>query len=320
MEENKITVKLADYKGVSVLKREVDVTEQEVQEEMEHARTYAAETKVKPEGAAEIGDQTVIDFVGYIDGETFEGGEGEDYPLVLGSNTFIEGFEEQLVGTKAGDLVDVTVSFPEDYQAPVAAGKEAVFKVTVREVRTTHIPELTDEVVAQVSSCTTVDEFHDYVRNQIRAYKEDQNLQEKENEVLTKVVENSDVMIPDEVVEERAKVLKDNLLSQIQSNGTTMDAYLEYNQLTEEQFDGYNRTNALNMLRGQAVLGEIAKAEGMTCSSEELEQELARMAQGYQTAVQELKGMLGDEGIKMVREDILAKRALDLITEQALEE
>lgn len=320
MEEKKITVNLADYKGLSVLKREVDVTDQEVLEEVEHARTYAAETKDKPGGAAEIGDQTVIDFVGYIDGETFEGGEGEDYPLILGSETFIAGFEEQLIGAKAGDQVDVTVVFPEDYQAPIAAGKEVVFKVNVREVRTTMVPDLTDELVAKISPCTTVDEFHDYIRDQIRTYKEDQNLQEKENEVLTKVVENSEVTIPDEIVDERAKVLKDNLLAQIQNNGTTMEAYLDYNKLTEEQFDEYNRINALNMLRGQAVLGEIAKAEGMTCSDEELEQELTRMAQGYQTTVQELKGMLGDEGVGMVRDDILAKRALDFITEQALEE
>ncbi|MCD8152675.1 MAG: FKBP-type peptidyl-prolyl cis-trans isomerase [Clostridiales bacterium] len=185
MDNKTIQVKLAEYKGIEVRKREVTVTEQEILSEMERARTYASTTEDKSDGSAVMGDQAVIDFVGYIDDTPFEGGDGQDFPLTLGSNTFIPGFEEQLDGAKVGDQVDVRVSFPENYHAKEYAGREAVFKVTVKSLRATLVPELSDEVVARISPCRTVEEFRGYVEKQIRDYKADQILQEKENEALT---------------------------------------------------------------------------------------------------------------------------------------
>ncbi|MCC8150936.1 MAG: trigger factor, partial [Lachnospiraceae bacterium] len=250
METKTIEVKLTNYKGVEVQKREVSVTPEEIQSEMERARTYASTTVDKADGTAVMGDQAVIDFVGYIDDAPFEGGDGTDYPLTLGSNTFIPGFEEQLVGAKVGEQVDVKVPFPENYHAKEYAGRDAIFKVTVKALRSTLVPELTDAVVAKISPCKTVDEFRDYVEKQIREFKADQILQEKENEALTKVVEGSEINVPQELIEERAAILKNNLLVQLQNSGNTLEAYLDYNNLTEEMYNSYVSRDALNMLKG----------------------------------------------------------------------
>ncbi|MCD7865232.1 MAG: trigger factor [Clostridiales bacterium] len=319
MEEKTIQVTLAPYKGVQVQKREVTVTEQEILSEMNRARSYASRTEDKPDGSAEMGDQVVIDFIGYIDDEPFEGGDGTDYPIVLGSNTFIPGFEEQLVGAKAGDCVDVRVPFPENYHAKEYAGRDAVFKVTVKSLRATIVPELTDEVVSRISPCKTVEEFRTYVEEQIRSHRSDQFLQEKENEVLEQIVEKSEIEVPEELVQERADILKNNLFAQLRNSGNTLEAYLDYHNLTQEMFDACARNDAMNMLKGQAVLAEIAKAESFGYTPEELMQELFTMARNYQMTVDELREKIGEKGVEMVGNDILHKRALDFITQQSVE-
>ncbi len=319
MAEKKVSVKVGEYKGIPVQKRSAEVTEQELADELERARTYAATTQDKPEGVAEMGDQVVIDFVGYIDDSPFEGGNGADYPIILGSNTFIPGFEEQLVGAKAGDRVDVYVPFPDDYQDERYAGRDAHFEVDIKDLRTTQIPELTDEVVVRISPCETVDEFEEFVQKEIQRHKEEQNREDKADEVLTLIVESSDIDIPQELLEERAALLKNNIISQLSGSGNTFEDYLDYYNLTEEIFDEYNTQNALNMLRGQAVLGEIARLEGITCSSEDLEKELYLMGKGYQASADEMREMLGEEGVRMVEEDILCQKALDFAVKESLE-
>ncbi|MCD7981285.1 MAG: trigger factor [Clostridiales bacterium] len=320
MEEKTIRVKLAPYKGVPVQKREVTVTENEILAEMERARGYASKTVDKPDGTAEMGDQVVIDFVGYIDGEAFEGGDGEDYPIVLGSNTFIPGFEEQLVGARAGDCVDVKVPFPENYHAKEYAGRDAIFKVTVKNLRATVVPELTDEVVSRISPCKTVEEFRAHVEEQIRSHKADQNLQDKENEALSYIVEHSEIEIPEELVRERAEVLKNNLIAQLRNSGSTLETWLDYNNMTEEMLDASAVNDALSMLKGQAVLAEVARAESFGYTPEQLMQELFEMARGYQMTVEELRQKIGEKGVEMVGNDLLHKQALDYITAQSVEQ
>lgn len=319
MSENTIQIKLANYKGIQVKKQEITVTEQEIEAELKHAQERAAKTEEKVNGAAAIGDETVIDFIGYIDGEAFPGGEGSDYPLTLGSGAFIPGFEEQLVGAKKGDQVDVKVTFPTNYHAPEFAGKEAVFKVTVKIIRTSVIPELSDDVITQVSGCKTVAEFVDYVKTTIRRYKEEHAAIEKENQVLEQIVEASEIVVPKEKVTERMNALKDNLLAQLRNNGNTFEEYLQYNGLTEEQFQKYAENDALTMLKGQAVLQEIANREGFSYTQEELKKEIAEMAHSYQLEEAQLRQMMGEKGVAMVGEDILAKKALNFICGQAVE-
>lgn len=316
---SEITVILGAYKGVQVKKQEVIVTEDEVMAELDRARTYAATSVDKSEGTAQMGDQAVIDFIGYINDEPFPGGDGKDYPLALGSNTFIPGFEDQLVGAKVGETVDVKVPFPENYHAQEYAGKDAVFKVTIKSLRSAIVPEMSDEIAAKISPCKTVAEFKEYIRQQITDYKADQALQEKENEVLTKVVEASKIEVPDEEVDQRMQMLKNNLIAQLRNSGNTLEDYLDYNNSTEEMLDSTMRINALNMLKGQAVLAAVAEEQGYTYTEAELEEELFKMARSYQMDVPGLKEMIGEEGMKMVGMDILHKRALDFITEQAVE-
>ncbi len=317
----KLLKTLAPYKGVTVKARPVTVTEEEIASELQRARGYASRTEEKAEGAvAEMGDQAVIDFIGYINGEAFEGGDGTDYPLVLGSNTFIPGFEAQLVGAGVGAQVDVKVPFPENYHAAEYAGKDAIFKVTIKSLRRTVVPELSDDVVSKISPCKTVEEFKEYVKKEITRFKTDQALQAKEDEVLTKIVEASEIEVEEAMIEERAAALKNNLLVQLQNSGNTLEAYCDYNNMSEGMLDIYLKRDAENMLKGQAVLLAIAKEENFSYTEAELEEELFKLARGYQTTVGELKEMIGADGIAMVGDDILHKQALAFITENAVEE
>ncbi len=320
MEMKEVQVTLSEYKGIAVTRRAVTVTKEEVAQEMERARSYASTTVDKTSGQAEMGDQAVIDFVGYMDGEPFEGGDGTDYPLVLGSNTFIPGFEAQLVGARVGDIVDVKVPFPTNYHAKEYAGRDALFKVTIKGLRATITPELSDEVVSKISPCKTVDEFEAYVESEIKKFKADQILQAREEEVLTKIVESSTLEIPQERIDQYAEALKNNLLGQLRNSGATLEQYLDYNNLTEEMLDEHLSQNGLIMLKGKSVLLAIAEAEGFTYTEEELEELLFVMARNYQTTVKDLKNMLGEDGLKQAAEEILQKKALSFITEQSIEE
>jgi trigger factor len=319
MSENLIQVKLGNYKGIQVKKTEVVITDEEVQAELVRACQLAAKNVEKIDAPAEMGDETVIDFVGYIDGEAFEGGDGTDFPLKLGSGTFIPGFEEQLVGAKKGDQVDVTLPFPENYHAAEFAGRDAIFKVTVKEIRTYTVPEMSDEVAAQVSNCKTVEEFIEHVKGQIRNYKEEQAQIEKENAILEQIVKDSEITVPDEAVDERVAALKRNLEAQLRNGGNTFEQYLQYNGITEETFQEYAKRDALSMLKGESVLAEIAKAEGFSYTQEEIDKEVADMARSYQMDVEQFVGMVGDHGVKMIGEDYLAKKALEFINAQAVE-
>lgn len=313
-----IKVTLGAYKGVKVPKPEISVTPEEIEAELKHACECAAQQEEKQD-AAVMGDETVIDFVGYIDGEAFPGGDGSEYPLVLGSGMFIPGFEEQLVGACAGDQVDVTVQFPENYHAPEYAGKDAVFKVTVKKVRTTIVPELSDEVVARVSHCKNVDEFKEYVKKEIENSKADKAAQSKENYILNQIVEASEVELPEEAVDERIAVLKQNMEGQLRNNGYTMEDFLKFNSLTPEKYEECIRNDAVAMLRGQSILAEIGKAEGFTCSEEELNNEVQSVATAYQMDVADIRKMMGENGMELLAQDVIAKKALELVVKEAEE-
>ena len=220
---------------------------------------------------------------------------------------------------KKDDQVDVKVTFPADYHVSGYAGKEALFKVTVHAIRTSVIPELSDEVIAQVTSFKTVEQFVDYVKSTISNHKKEQAAIEKENSVLQQIVEASEITVPEDMVTERMLALKNNLLAQLRNNGNTFEQYLQYNGLTEEQFHEYAMNDALAMLKGQAVLREIANAEGFSYTQEELKKEIADMAYSYQMKESQLREAMGEQGVAMVGEDILAKKALDFICTQAVE-
>ena len=312
-------VKLGEYKGLKVDKVSTRVTQKEVDEEIDKERERNARTIDVTDRAVQDKDQITLDFEGFVDGVAFEGGKASDYPLTIGSGAFIPGFEDQLVGAKKDDNVDVVVTFPEDYHAAEFAGKEATFKVTVKGVRSSFLPELSDEVVQKISQCKTVAEFEEFVRKSIHDFKQNQADMEKENKVLEQIVEASEIEVPQEFIDERKEQLKNNLLAQLRNAGNTFEQYLQYNGLTEELFEEYAAKDALSMLKGQAVLQEIAKAEGFSYTDEDVDQTIAAMAMSYQMPAEQLREMMGERGVAMVAEDILSKQALEFIVKEAVE-
>ena len=312
-------VTLGKYMGVTVTKIDTSVSDDEVAEALEQQRNNNARTISVTDRPVAVGDTAVIDFEGFVDGVAFEGGKGENHPLEIGSHSFIEGFEDQLVGVKKDDNVDVVVTFPEDYHAAEFAGKEATFKVTVKGVRSSFVPELSDEVVQKISQCKTVAEFEEFVRKSIHDFKQNHADMEKENKVLEQIVEASEIEVPQEFIDERKEQLKNNLLAQLRNAGNTFEQYLQYNGLSEDQFEEYAAKDALSMLKGQAVLQEIAKAEGFSYTDEDVDQTIAAMAMSYQMPAEQLREMMGERGVAMVAEDILSKQALEFIVKEAVE-
>ena len=312
-------VTLGKYIGVTVTKVDGTVADEDVTAEINKELEKNARIINVEDRAIENGDTAVIDFEGFVDGVAFEGGKGENHPLEIGSGSFIPGFEEQLIGKNIGDDVDVNVTFPEEYHAEDLAGKEATFKVTVKGVRSSFLPELSDEVVQKISQCKTVAEFEEFVRKSIHDFKQNQADMEKENKVLEQIVEASEIEVPQEFIDERKEQLKNNLLAQLRNAGNTFEQYLQYNGLTEELFEEYAAKDALSMLKGQAVLQEIAKAEGFSYTDEDVDQTIAAMAMSYQMPAEQLREMMGERGVAMVAEDILSKQALEFIVKEAVE-
>lgn len=310
---------LGPYQGLEVRRREITVTEQEVLDELERAKTYASKQESKGDAPAEMGDTLQIDFVGYFDDEPFPGGDGENYPLTLGSGQFIPGFEEQLVGAKKGDQVDVKVNFPENYHSAAHAGKPAVFKVTVREVNTMILPELTDEVVQKISGMATVAEFKEYVRGEIMRSKMSDWKVEKETYLIDRIMEQSEVEVTEDEITERAETLKRSLLGNLQQNGSTIEDFLGYHNITMEQYEERNRQDAKEMLMGQALLQAIAKAEGITHTEEELASALQDMAKSYALSLEQLNEMIGENGAELVAQDIVSQKVLHFLNESAKE-
>lgn len=319
MEANSTRVVLGNYKGIKVKRIDVVVTQEDIDAQLARACELAAKPAPK-EGAAAEGDEALIDFIGYIDGNAFPGGSGEDYPLTLGSGTFIPGFEEQLVGAAAGDRVDVNVTFPENYGAAEFAGKDALFQVTVKEVRTTVIPEISDAVVAQVSQYKTVEDFVNYLRVALAEHKAEEAAIERENRILEAVVAASEITVEEAETERRVEILKNNLISQLRNSGNTFEQYLQYNGLTEEIFAQSAKNDAKTMLMGEAVLREIADAESMTCTPEELNTQVEQMAMTYQMPKEQFSEMIGEQGLAMITQDVLAQKALQFICAEAIDE
>lgn len=315
---DKIKVELGQYKGIQIPKAMVSVTEEELMEELKRAQQMAA-TKVEKEGPAETGDETVIDFIGYMDGVAFPGGDGIDFPLILGSGQFIPGFEEQLVGANKGDRVEVKVTFPANYHAAELAGKEAMFKVDVKAIRGMELPEIGDEMAKRVSHCKTLEEFKAYVKEQILEHKQREMKTQKENFIVGKIMETSVITVPEEEINTAAENLKQNFYMQLQQSGQNIEQYLQYCNMTMEAFEQSAIDQAETMIRGQALLAEIAKAEGVVVTDDDLNNELVEMAANYHMSVDDLKDAIGEDGLALVKGDIAASKAIDMVVAYAVE-
>lgn len=306
-------VTLGEYKGLDIHKDEVNVTDEDVEAELSKLQDRFADWVLREEGQpAEDGDQVTIDFVGKKDGEPFEGGSGENYPLELGSNTFIPGFEEQLVGVKTDDVKDVTVTFPEDYQAADLAGKEAVFTVTVHDIKYKDRPEVNDELIAQLKrdGVETVEKFKEVTKEDLTKERERAADEKFTNDLMETISDNATVEIPAVMIENEVDNLYRDFTNRMQQSGFTAEQYFAATGQTEADLKATMRPDAQRRVKGSLVLDAVIKAENIEISDEDVEKEYTEMSTLYNMDVEQIKKLLPAENIK---DDLAQQKALELI-------
>ncbi len=314
-------VTLGEYKGLKVDKVSVEVTDEEVDAEIEKERERNARTVEVTDRAVQDKDEVTLDFEGFVDGEAFEGGKGEDYPLTIGSGAFIPGFEDQLIGAEIGKEMEVKVTFPEEYQAKELAGKEAVFKCTVNAIKAKELPELDDEFASDVSEeGETMDEYKAEVRGKIKERKEREAKEKKENQTVEQAVANAEIDLPEPMVDLQARQMADDFARRIMQQGMSLEQYFQFTGLSEEKMMEELKPQAEKRIRTRLVLEAIVAAENIEVSDERLEEELKKMADAYQMEVDKLKEFMGENEKKQMKEDIAVQEAVTLITEAAVEE
>ena len=312
-------VTLGEYKGVAVPVSHTEVTDEEVEAELKKEQEKNSRTITVEDRAAEKGDIVTIDFEGTVDGETFQGGSGKDYPLTLGSGTFIPGFEDQLVGAKAEDEVDVHVTFPEDYNSEELKGKAAVFKCTVHKIETKELPELDDDFAKDVSEFDTLEEYKNSLREDLKKKKEDEAKREKENAAVDKAVANAQMEIPDAMLDTQAAQMVDNFARRLSAQGMSMEQYMQYTGQNAAALQEQMKPQALKQIQTRLVLEKVAQVENIQISDERLEEEFEKMAKMYGMEKDKLKEILGDAEKDQMREDLAVQEAVTFLADNAVE-
>lgn len=310
-------VTLGEYKGLEVEVPSAEVTEEEIQAEVEKEREKNSRVIDVDDRAVEQGDMVKLDFEGFTDGEAFEGGKGENYELTIGSGSFIPGFEEQLVGAKIGEEMEVNVTFPEDYHSKELAGKPAVFKCTVHQINVKELPEADDEFAQEVSEFDTLEEYKADIRKNLTEKKEKEAKAAREAAAVEKAVANAQMEIPDPMVEGQVRQMADDFARRIQSQGLTVEQYFQFTGMTAEKLLDQMRPDALKRIQNSLVLEAIAQAEDIQISDERLEEELVKMAETYQMELDKLKEALGDYEKENMKKDLAIQEAVKLIAEAA---
>lgn len=312
-------VTLGEYKGISVAKKDIEVSDEEINAEIEKVREQNARIITVEDRPVADGDQTVIDFEGFMDGVPFEGGKGENYPLTIGSHSFIDNFEEQLIGVKLGEEKEVNVTFPEQYQAKELAGKPAVFKVTVKEIKMKELPVVDDEFVEEVSEFSTLDEYKADIKATIQERKEKEAKTAKENEVIDKIIENAEMEIPDPMIDSNVRQMAEEFTQRITSQGLSIEQYFQFTGLTPEKLLEQMRPQAVKRIQSRLVLEAIVNAEGIEATEAEFDEELNKMAETYKMETAKLKDLVGAEEKEMMMKDIAVQKAVDFVVEAATE-
>ena len=312
-------VTLGMYKGVEVEKTDVAVTDEEVDAAIDRERENNARTISVEDRAVRDGDMTIIDYEGFVDGESFEGGKDEDYPLTIGSGTFIPGFEEQLIGAELDKEVEVNVTFPEDYQASELAGKPAVFKCIVKEIREKELPELDDEFASEVSEFDTLAEYREDVKKNLTERKEAEAKAAKEEKVVEAIIADAKMDIPEAMLATQQRSMADDFAQRIRMQGITIDQYFQFTGLTREAFLEQLKPQAEERIKSRLVLEAVAKAENLEASDEEYTAEIKKMAEAYQMDEDKITEMIGEFEQKSIKEDICIRKALELAVESAVE-
>jgi trigger factor len=312
-------VTLGKYKGIEVEKADTTVTDEEVDAAINQERENNARTISVEDRAVKNGDMTVLDYEGFVDGVAFEGGKGENYPLTIGSNTFIPGFEDGLIGAELNKEIEVNVTFPEDYQAEELAGKAAVFKCTVKEIKEKELPELDDEFASEVSEFDTLAEYKEDVKKNLTEKKETEAKNEKEDKVVDAIIADAKMDIPEAMLTTQQRQLADDFAQRIQMQGISIDQYFQFTGLTKEAFLEQLKPQAEKRIKSRLVLEAVAKAENFEASADDYEAELKKMAEAYQMEEDKIKEMIGDFEEKSIKEDICIRKAVDFVVENAVE-
>ena len=306
-------VTLGKYMGVTVTKIDTTVTDEEVDAAIEKERNNNARTVTVTDRAIEMGDTAVIDFEGFVDGEAFEGGKGENYSLEIGSHSFIDTFEDQLVGKNTGDEVDVNVTFPEKYQAPELAGKPALFKVKINEIKGKELPELDDEFAQDVSEFDTLAEYKEDVKKNLTTQKENDAKKTKEDEAIQKIVEKSKMDIPEAMIDTQCEAMLDDFAQRIAQSGLSMEQYLQFSGMTVEKLKEQVRPEAVTRIQTSLVLEQIAKEENIEVSDEDVDAEITKMAESYGMEADKLKEYMGEAEKASMKREIAVNKAVELV-------
>ncbi|MDE6530417.1 MAG: trigger factor [Lachnospiraceae bacterium] len=312
------SVKLGEYKGIEIERLDMEVTEADIDEQIEQERNRQARI-VSVEGRAiKEGDTAVIDFEGFIDGEAFEGGKGENYSLEIGSHSFIAGFEEQLIGKNTGEECDVEVTFPEDYHAEELAGKPAVFKCKIHEVKEKQLPEL-DEEFADDAGFDSVEEYKEDVKKKLVEKREKESKEQKEDAVIDAIIEKAEMDIPEPMIETQQRQLIDEFAQQLSMQGLSLEQYFMFTGMNRDMMMEQTKPRAEKKIKARLVLEAVADAEKMEVSEEEYENELKDMAESYKMELDKLKDILAEADEKMIKKDLKIKKAIDFVVSNAKE-
>ena len=312
-------VKLGKYKGVKVEKADTEVTDEEVDKEIDKERESNARNIDVTDRAVKDGDIVTLDFEGFVDGTAFEGGKGENYPLTIGSGTFIPGFEEQLVGAEIGKETEVNVTFPEDYQAEDLKGKAAVFKCTVKEIKEKELPVLDDEFASEVSEFETLAEYKADVKGRLEERKAKAAREAKEAAVIEEIIKDSDMEIPEAMIETQQRQMIDEFAQRIQMQGLTLEQYFQFTGASYDQMIEQVKPQAEKRIQSRLVLEAVAAAEKIEATEEDYEEELKSMAEAYQMEVDKVKELLPEKSVQQIKEDIAVKKAAEFVVDNAKE-
>lgn len=312
-------VTLGKYKGVQVTKIDTTVTDEEVEAALEKEQQKNSRTVTVTDRPAANGDTAVIDFEGFVDGVAFEGGKGENHPLEIGSHSFIDTFEDQLVGHNTGDEVEVNVTFPEKYQAADLAGKPAVFKVKINEIKTKELPELNDEFASEVSEFDTLAEYKEDLRKHLEVEKENEAKRTKEDEALKKIIDKSTMELPEAMIETQCENMINKFAQRIAQSGLSMEQYMQFSGMTIDGLKEQVRPEAETRIKSSLVLEQIAKDENIEVSEDEINAEIEKMAAQYGMEADKLKEYLGDAEKESIKRDLAVTKAVDLIMENVKE-
>ena len=312
-------VTLGEYKGLEIEKVSTRVTQKEVDAKIQEEAEKNARTITVTDRPVQDGDEVILDFEGFVDGVAFEGGKGENYPLTIGSGSFIPGFEEQLVGAEAEKEMEVKVTFPEDYHAEDLKGKEAVFKCTIHEIKAKELPEIDDEFAAEVSEFDTLEEYKADIKAKIKDQKASEGKRKQEDQAVDAVVKNAQYEIPQPMIETRVMQMADDFAQRIQSQGISLEQYFQFTGMTADKMMDELRPQAIKRIETRLVLEAIAKAENIEISDEKLDEELAKMAESYKMEVDKLKEFMDENEKKQMKEDMAVQEAITFLIENAVE-